>query len=152
MPRPRRVRDARGGGAGRGGRPAGQVPKDGQDGRAPQHGRGAAPARKSTVSRPRLSPVESRAQAAARRDGVADALASTLDPGAAAAAAPAPAPAAAAAEPEPAAEPAPAAAPKWTVGEVNKMTVPKLKAALTELGLATDGLKKVLKERLLAAL
>ena len=32
------------------------------------------------------------------------------------------------------------------------MTVPKLKAALTELGLATDGLKKVLKERLLAAL
>ena len=48
--------------------------------------------------------------------------------------------------------PAPAAAPKWTVGEVNKMTVPKLKAALTELGLATDGLKKVLKERLLAAL
>ena len=55
-------------------------------------------------------------------------------------------------EPEPAAEPAPAAAPKWTVGEVNKMTVPKLKAALTELGLATDGLKKVLKERLLAAL
>ena len=54
--------------------------------------------------------------------------------------------------PEPAAAPAPAAAPKWTVGEVNKMTVPKLKAALTELGLATDGLKKVLKERLLAAL
>ena len=54
--------------------------------------------------------------------------------------------------PEPAAEPSPAAAPKWTVGEVNKMTVPKLKAALTELGLATDGLKKVLKERLLAAL
>ena len=46
----------------------------------------------------------------------------------------------------------PADAPKWTVGEVNKMTVPKLKAALTELGLATDGLKKVLKERLLAAL
>ena len=46
----------------------------------------------------------------------------------------------------------PAAAPKWTVGEVNKMTVPKLKAALTELGLATDGLKKVLKERLLGAL
>ena len=64
----------------------------------------------------------------------------------------APAPEPAAAEPEPAAEPAPAAAPKWTVGEVNKMTVPKLKAALTELGLATDGLKKVLKERLLAAL
>ena len=43
-------------------------------------------------------------------------------------------------------------APKWTTAEVNKMTVPKLKAALTELGLATDGLKKVLKERLLAAL
>ena len=70
------------------------------------------------------------------------------------AAKPAKAPAAAppAPAPEPAAEPAPAAAPKWTVGEVNKMTVPKLKAALTELGLATDGLKKVLKERLLAAL
>ena len=54
--------------------------------------------------------------------------------------------------PEPAAEPAPATAPKWTVGEVNKMTVPKLKAALTELGLATDGLKAVLKARLLEAL
>ena len=69
------------------------------------------------------------------------------------AAKPAKAPAAAppAPAPEPPAEPAPAA-PKWTVGEVNKMTVPKLKAALTELGLATDGLKKVLKERLLAAL
>ena len=64
----------------------------------------------------------------------------------------APAKPAAAPAPEPAAETAPAAAPKWTVGEVNKMTVPKLKAALTELGLATDGLKKVLKERLLAAL
>ncbi|CAH0369330.1 unnamed protein product [Pelagomonas calceolata] len=69
-----------------------------------------------------------------------------------AAAPPAPAPEPAVPAPEPAAEPAPAAAPKWTVGEVNKMTVPKLKAALTELGLATDGLKKVLKERLLAAL
>ena len=54
--------------------------------------------------------------------------------------------------PEPAAEPAPAAAPKWTVGEVNKMTVPKLKAALTELGLDTSGLKAVLKARLLEAL
>ena len=64
----------------------------------------------------------------------------------------APAKSAAPPAPEPAAETAPAAAPKWTVGEVNKMTVPKLKAALTELGLATDGLKKVLKERLLAAL
>ena len=71
-------------------------------------------------------------------------------PGDAPAAKPAPEPPAPA--PEPAAEPAPAAAPKWTVGEVNKMTVPKLKAALTELGLATDGLKKVLKERLLAVL
>ena len=43
--------------------------------------------------------------------------------------------AARAGRPAAAAEPAPAAAPKRTVGEVNKMTVPKLKA-LTELGLA----------------
>ena len=55
--------------------------------------------------------------------------------------------------PEPAApEPEPAAAPKWTTAEVNKMTVPKLKAALTELGLDTSGLKAVLKARLLEAL
>jgi len=53
--------------------------------------------------------------------------------------------------PEPEPEPA-TAAPKWTTAEVNKMTVPKLKAALTELGLATDGLKAVLKARLLEAL
>jgi len=52
-------------------------------------------------------------------------------------------------EPEPAAA---AAAPKWTTAEVNKMTVPKLKAALTELGLDTSGLKAVLKARLLEAL
>ena len=32
------------------------------------------------------------------------------------------------------------------------MTVPKLKAALTELGLATDGLKAVLKARLVEKL
>ena len=49
--------------------------------------------------------------------------------------------------PEP--EPAAAAAPKWTTAEVNKMTVPKLKAALTELGLDTSGLKAVLKGRLM---
>jgi hypothetical protein len=53
--------------------------------------------------------------------------------------------------PEPEPEPA-AAAPKWTTAEVNKMTVPKLKAALTELGLDTSGLKAVLKARLLEAL
>jgi pre-mRNA-splicing factor ISY1 len=58
----------------------------------------------------------------------------------------------AAPEPAPEPDPAPAAAPKWTVGEVNKMTVPKLKAALTELGLDTSGLKAVLKARLLEAL
>ena len=57
-----------------------------------------------------------------------------------------------AAKPAAVAPPAPAAAPKWTVDEVNKMTVPKLKAALTELGLATDGLKTALKKWLLAAL
>ena len=51
-----------------------------------------------------------------------------------------------------AATPAAAAAPKWTTAEVNKMTVPKLKAALTELGLDTSGLKAVLKARLLEAL
>ena len=44
-----------------------------------------------------------------------------------------------------------AAAPKWSTGEVNKMTVPKLKAALTELGLDTSGLKAVLKERLMGS-
>ena len=59
----------------------------------------------------------------------------------------APAAAAAASDPTPA-----AAAPKWTAAEVNKMTVPKLKAALTELGLETSGLKAVLKERLLGAI
>ena len=56
----------------------------------------------------------------------------------------------AAAEPAPPAAP-PAAAPKWTTAEVNKMTVPKLKAALTELGLDTSGLKAVLKERLMGS-
>ena len=82
----------------------GQVPQDGQDGRAAQHGRGAPRPRGNLHFAARLSPVESRARAAARRDGVADALASTLDPGAAAAAAPAapaPAPAADAAALEP---------------------------------------------------
>jgi len=59
----------------------------------------------------------------------------------------APAGAAAASDPTPA-----AAAPKWTAAEVNKMTLPKLKAALTELGLETSGLKAVLKERLLGAI
>ena len=54
--------------------------------------------------------------------------------------------------PEPVAEATPAAAPKWSTSEVNKMTVPKLKTALTELGLATDGLKAALKARLEKAL
>jgi len=69
--------------------------------------------------------------------------------------APAPAPEPAATAPAPAPEPQPAVAaapPKWTTAEVNKMTVPKLKAALTELGLDTSGLKAVLKARLLEAL
>ena len=44
------------------------------------------------------------------------------------------------------------ATPKWSQAEVDAMTVPKLKAALTELGLATDGLKAVLKARLVEQL
>ena len=58
---------------------------------------------------------------------------------------------AAAAEPAPAPAAPPAAGPKWSTTEVNKMTVPKLKAALTELGLDTSGLKAVLKERLMGS-
>jgi len=45
-----------------------------------------------------------------------------------------------------------AAAPALTEKEVKKMTVPKLKAALSARGLETTGLKKVLAERLLASL
>mmetsp|Transcript_5510 Transcript_5510/g.17119 ORF Transcript_5510/g.17119 Transcript_5510/m.17119 type:complete len:83 (+) Transcript_5510:891-1139(+) len=81
-------------------------------------------------------------------------MAEIVDTAVQAEAPPAPVPAAAPVpEPavEPAAEPA-AAAPQWTVPEVNKMTVPKLKAALTELGLETTGLKAVLKQRLLDAM
>ena len=40
------------------------------------------------------------------------------------------------------------ATPKWSQAEVDAMTVPKLKAALTELGCETTGLKAVLKARL----
>ena len=40
------------------------------------------------------------------------------------------------------------ATPKWSQAEVDAMTVPKLKAALTELGCDTSGLKAVLKARL----
>ena len=47
--------------------------------------------------------------------------------------------------------PAPAA-PRWTGPEINKMTVPRLKAALKELGLATDGYKAALKKRLIDAM
>ena len=43
-------------------------------------------------------------------------------------------------------------APKWSQAEVNAMTVPKLKAALTELGCETTGLKAVLKARLVEKL
>ena len=50
-------------------------------------------------------------------------------------------------------EPAPApAAPRWTGPEINKMTVPRLKAALKELGLATNGVKAALKKRLIDAM
>ncbi|CAH0375423.1 unnamed protein product [Pelagomonas calceolata] len=50
-------------------------------------------------------------------------------------------------------EPAPAAAaPRWTGPEINKMTVPRLKAALKDLGLATDGVKAALKKRLIDAM
>ena len=42
----------------------------------------------------------------------------------------------------------PSAAPKWSQAEVDAMTVPKLKAALTEHGCETSGLKAVLKARL----
>lgn len=54
--------------------------------------------------------------------------------------------------------PADAPAPKrvkqamWSAEEVDAMTVPKLKEALMELGLATTGLKAVLKARLTEAL
>jgi hypothetical protein len=48
--------------------------------------------------------------------------------------------------------PAPPAAPRWTGPEINKMTVPRLKEALKELGLATDGLKAALKKRLIDAM
>ena len=81
-----------------------------------------------------------------------------------AAAAPAP-PTAAVAAPvaaPPAPPPAPAAqmdvdapapaAPRWTGPEINKMTVPRLKAALKDLGLATNGVKAALKKRLIDAM
>ena len=42
--------------------------------------------------------------------------------------------------------------PKWSQAEVDAMTVPKLKAALTELGCETTGLKAVLKARLVEKL
>ena len=42
--------------------------------------------------------------------------------------------------------------PKWSQAEVDAMTVPKLKAALTELGCETSGLKAVLKARLVEKL
>ena len=45
-----------------------------------------------------------------------------------------------------------AEAPKLSLAEVNKFTVPKLKAALKERGLPVTGLKAVLKARLLEAL
>ena len=45
-----------------------------------------------------------------------------------------------------------AAAPRWTGPEINKMTVPRLKAALKELGLATNGVKAALKKRLIDAM
>ena len=48
--------------------------------------------------------------------------------------------------------PPPSAAPKWSQAEVDAMTVPKLKAALTELGCETTGLKAVLKARLVEKL
>ena len=84
-------------------------------------------------------------------------------PAAAAPAPPAPAPVAPPVAPPPAPPPAPAAqmdvepapapaAPRWTGPEINKMTVPRLKAALKELGLATDGLKAALKKRLIDAM
>ena len=44
------------------------------------------------------------------------------------------------------------ATPKWSQAEVDAMTVPKLKAALTELGCETSGLKAVLKARLVEKL
>ena len=44
------------------------------------------------------------------------------------------------------------ATPKWSQAEVDAMTVPKLKAALTELGCDTSGLKAVLKARLVEQL
>ena len=47
--------------------------------------------------------------------------------------------------------PAPAA-PRWTGPEINKMTVPRLKAALKDLGLATNGVKAALKKRLIDAM
>ena len=46
----------------------------------------------------------------------------------------------------------PSAAPKWSQAEVDAMTVPRLKAALTELGCETTGLKAVLKARLVEKL
>ena len=44
------------------------------------------------------------------------------------------------------------ATPKWSQAEVDAMTVPKLKAALTELGCDCSGLKAVLKARLVEKL
>ncbi|CAH0364322.1 unnamed protein product [Pelagomonas calceolata] len=57
------------------------------------------------------------------------------------------------ASPSPTAAPeASPATPKWSQAEVNAMTVPRLKAALTELGCETSGLKAVLKARLVEKL
>ena len=55
---------------------------------------------------------------------------------------------------EAAAEPAADAAEKktWTSDEIGKMTVAKLKEALTTLGLDTSGLKAALKDRLTDAM
>jgi len=57
------------------------------------------------------------------------------------------------ASPSPTAAPdASPATPKWSQAEVDAMTVPKLKVALTELGCETSGLKAVLKARLVEKL
>ena len=48
--------------------------------------------------------------------------------------------------------PEPATAPRWTRQQVDAMTVPKLRAALTELGLDVSGLKAALRQRLLDAM
>ena len=55
-------------------------------------------------------------------------------------------------EPEPEPEPEESGADALTEAECKKMKVAELKDALKERGLATDGLKKVLLERLLKAI